>query len=607
MSCGASLQQEQAQPHTDPLVGSVIDEKYRLKQPLRSGGMGQIYLAQHLIFDELHALKVIHSQAAGAEEAAQRFLVEANLTRKASQRSDHIVYIHDFGHDPKVGHYIAMEYLKGHSLSMALKPGYEPPLRFDHILGIMVQLCDAIQIAHDLGIIHRDLKPSNIFLVEKHGDPHFVKVLDFGVARANEQLIANYETIGGLVGTPNYMAPEQILAEDERRERGWEFDGRVDVYATGIMLYKALTGRTPFRKKGRGRSSYWEVWRKHLEEMPVPPHEYRPDKEIPPWLSEVVLKALAKDPAERYATMREFGEVLKAAKQRLQQQHPQLALGPLPQDPGTGSFTGASSVSLQTSSVQENMPLYQHQTPPPTPSPGGVMLGQLDEDSPSHVTPSPFHAGALSSFDGIPAPPSYTPSTQQTTDEPTLPKKKRSFLFVFLLSLGVTLIIGLVVVYMMRPKELIYPEDMVQKATPLPRRHTKKVTITKPLKRLVTAPKRRVYTIPPPPRQRKQPIKRRKRRRLYGCPFKSGHKAYKLRSLELPLRDIVILADGKTLTVDAKKCIQVPKQSNRISLSYRPDTTEYYPCIIPLKSKKRRLTFKLIDTNELLSKKDCSK
>jgi serine/threonine-protein kinase len=275
----------------------LLSGRYRLEATLGHGGMGVVYRGVDLMMKRPIAVKLIRAvDGVGLdEEIAGRFLREAKNT--ARLQHEHIVEVFDLGRTEEGGLYFVMELLEGESLSARLRR--EGALSPETTVHIGRQICDALQAAHAAGIVHRDLKPANVMLLSRAGDPEFVKVLDFGVAKsyASDQETQLTHT-GMLVGTVDYMAPEQIM--------GKPVDGRTDVYSLGVVLYKMLSGHAPFRDTGVAALIH-----AHLNTMPKPLIEVVPG--IPNELDRVVLRCLAKNPDRRYESMAELRRALTMA------------------------------------------------------------------------------------------------------------------------------------------------------------------------------------------------------------------------------------------------------------------------------------------------------
>jgi serine/threonine protein kinase len=292
----------------DPLFGRVIAGKFEIRELIGGGAMGRVYRAHHLTLEKTIAIKVLKNSDRDTQIAGERLRIEA----RAASRLDHpnTLRILDFGEDGPDGLlYIAMEYLEGRTLREILEiEGQLPPPR---IARIVAQVCSALAEAHDKGIIHRDLKPGNIMLVRRHTDhgptDEFVKVCDFGLAKLidiRQQAIISHELTGQglLVGTPGYMPPEQI--------QGRALDGRSDLYACGVLMYRAASGRPPFQ----GRT-LWEITDAHLNTMPAPLSELVPG--IDDGFEGIIKVAMAKDPAARFQTAFELRDALRGFLERV--------------------------------------------------------------------------------------------------------------------------------------------------------------------------------------------------------------------------------------------------------------------------------------------------
>jgi tRNA A-37 threonylcarbamoyl transferase component Bud32 len=281
----------------DPLIGTVLADRYRIERRLGEGGMGAVYLARHVILEKIVALKILHAEYARRRELVERFLHEAKAASRI--RHEHVIDITDFGETGDKNVFFAMEYLEGFDLATVLNR--EGALSWRRVKSIVLQLCAALQAAHEAGVIHRDLKPENIYLIERLGNPDFVKVLDFGVAKLTELEESGRErrlTRTGMVfGTPEYMSPEQA--------RGEKPDPRVDIYATGCILFEMATGDVPFRG-----DNFMGVLSKHLFD-PAPTLADRTHRtDLPEGLQEVISQAMAKDKHGRFGSMNELAVAL---------------------------------------------------------------------------------------------------------------------------------------------------------------------------------------------------------------------------------------------------------------------------------------------------------
>lgn len=266
--------------------------QYRLKRLLGSGGMGEVYLAEHQMMKRPCAVKVIRPEKAGDPQVLARFEREVRATAKLSHWNS--IDIYDYGRTPDGTFYYVMEYLPGHNLGELVKEhGPVPPAR---ILYLMRQVCDALAEAHGHGLIHRDIKPANIFCAYRGGVFDVAKLLDFGLAKpltdANDSGLTQE---GSITGSPLFMSPEQAGSE--------EVDGRSDIYSLGAVMYYMATGKAPFEY-----ASPLKVMIAHASEDPEPPRYLNGD--IPAELEEVILHSLEKRPGDRYQTVAELREAL---------------------------------------------------------------------------------------------------------------------------------------------------------------------------------------------------------------------------------------------------------------------------------------------------------
>ncbi len=267
-------------PPEDPLVGRVIQERFRVEKKLGQGGMGAIYLAEHLLLQKRVAIKCLHAGLASNPEVVRRFKNEA--VAASSIGHPNIVEVMDMGRFEDGTFYMVLEYLQGRDFQEDLdRSGAQPVEKVAHI---GVQVCAALGAAAKKGIVHRDLKPENVFLTTRHGDADFVKVLDFGISKILDGTGGATKT-GELMGTPYYMAPEQVLGDRE-------ISHLADVYALGVILFQALSGDVPFD----GNTLAQIIMKIATEE--APPLEQRAPI-VPPPLSRLVARMLSKDPAAR--------------------------------------------------------------------------------------------------------------------------------------------------------------------------------------------------------------------------------------------------------------------------------------------------------------------
>lgn len=272
----------------DELIGKVLDERYEIRAPLGKGGMGTVYRGWQLSVDREVAIKVIHPKLSNDRSAVKRFLREARLASRLSQPN--IVNVYDFGQSESVL-YLVMELLRGHTLGAELGQGRR--INAKRTVIIAAQLCDALEAAHAQGIVHRDLKPSNIVILDDPPGRDLIKVLDFGLAKSLAQdsgsLVTNTDA---LLGTPLYMAPEQIEGKDS--------DQRADLYSLGCIIYEMLTGKPPFVD-----AAVSAVLARHVNDahVPLPAH-------VPAKLRALIDQLLAKTPEQRVQSAGDVRRVL---------------------------------------------------------------------------------------------------------------------------------------------------------------------------------------------------------------------------------------------------------------------------------------------------------
>jgi eukaryotic-like serine/threonine-protein kinase len=278
----------------DPLVGTLLDERYRVLERLGTGGMGSVYRAERITLGRSVAVKFLHPSLGNRPAFVERFQREAMAMSKLYHV--HCAAVHDMGvHQGSP--YLVMEYIPGRTLADDLQSGALPPRR---AILIMRQVLEALRYLHRRNIVHRDLKPRNVMLVSSSGGSDFVKVLDFGMAKLLTGERREITVQGTIVGTPSVMAPEQI--------RQGRVDGRTDIYAAGVMLYEMVVGHKPFQ-----HPDWNTLLRMQLEEMPRAPHEIVGSDACPPALEAIIFRALAKEPKERFQSAEEMSNALGAA------------------------------------------------------------------------------------------------------------------------------------------------------------------------------------------------------------------------------------------------------------------------------------------------------
>jgi serine/threonine-protein kinase len=370
----------------DPLIGQIVDGRWKILDRLGAGGMGVVYRAERVKIFKLVALKFLEERFADSPEAILRFERETRAISRLAHR--HVVSILDFGvHERRP--YIVMEYLAGRPLN---KEVGRPTMTLGRAVNIVGQMLEALRHAHKAGVVHRDLKPENVMLVEQTGTEDYVKILDFGLARIislDEISISHPQRVAG---TPGYMSPEQIKSE--------KIDHRADLYATGVMLYALCVGKKPFEAKDD-----LDVLRQHLNKPPQPPRKAAPERNISAPLERVILRALEKDRDRRFFSAEEMLKALRATpegggKKAGRRWGRAVAALVLLAAGAAGAFYGRRF-------LQESTPPPVPMVAAPSPSPEIV-----DAATVIAVTPSPVPE----------ATPSPSPQTTTQTAQPTAPQ-----------------------------------------------------------------------------------------------------------------------------------------------------------------------------------------
>ncbi len=292
---GTALRSSNAQAD---LMGSIVAERYHILKKLGEGGMGTVYLAEHVKMGRKAALKVMNPGMNSDPDAIARFNREAANASRLNHPN--VCGIYDFGETPDGLIYLAMEFIEGESLtSLIEKNGY---LAAPRAASIIHQAADALALAHDYGIVHRDLKPDNIMIAKARDGSDLVKVVDFGIAKASSSDAQKVTKTGLVVGTPEYMSPEQLAGD--------KLDGRSDIYSLGLVAFNCLTGLLPFPS-----NSAQEAMIMRLTDQPKTLAEIKPDIAWPEELQAVMDKVLARDANERYQKSSEFGrDIAKAVE-----------------------------------------------------------------------------------------------------------------------------------------------------------------------------------------------------------------------------------------------------------------------------------------------------
>ncbi|HEX3774592.1 MAG TPA: serine/threonine-protein kinase, partial [Polyangiaceae bacterium] len=352
----------------DPRIGTVLADRYRIDALVGEGGMGKVYSAEHVLMRKRLAVKVLHRELTTVSEVVARFEREAMAA--ANIEHPNVAAATDFGKLPDGAVFLVLEYVSGKSLRDEIAQG---PFPVERSLHVARQIAAALAAAHLQGIVHRDLKPENVMLVEKGGDPNFVKVLDFGIAKVpigdipGAAKSGNPITKAGMVfGTPEYMAPEQAL--------GQNVDGRADLYALGVILFEMLSGVRPFSSQ-----SSVGILGQQLSKPPPTFLERSPGLLIPPSVEQIAHKLLQREASERFQSATELVQAID------------ILLAPLP---GYGAYrftlADGSPQSVRGSNPSQpqiEMPLSFDFGQPPllSPLPRSQSASELGQAPPSSV------------------------------------------------------------------------------------------------------------------------------------------------------------------------------------------------------------------------------
>ena len=289
--------------------GFILNDKYQIIEKLGSGAMGEVYRAEHIKLHKEVAIKLMHVQIAGNQEAFKRFKREAYSAAKLEH--PHICAVSDFDVTENGDFYLVMEYLHGETLRTRLRR--ENVIPVVSALRIMDDLLSALECAHEYGIVHRDVKPDNIILKSRDGRTDYVKLIDFGIAHTEIPSLSHNETLtkaGQVYGTPQYLSPEQVLGEP--------VDQRSDLYACGCTLFEMLVGEPPFSDQ-----NYIVLLNKHLALEPAPLSSTIPCSVE---LNLVIQKLMKKDPSERFSTAHEARAILNEIRGLLKTSSTQAAV-----------------------------------------------------------------------------------------------------------------------------------------------------------------------------------------------------------------------------------------------------------------------------------------
>ncbi|MBC8133748.1 MAG: serine/threonine protein kinase [Deltaproteobacteria bacterium] len=365
LNCGESL--SISTDNSQAYAAGAVFGSYRLVRQIGSGGMGRVFIAEHIRLGRPVALKILRAEFSGNIEAVQRFFAEARAVNTINH--ENIIEVSDFIENPSGSSFYVMELLKGVDLRTLQQR--EGMLTLPRAVNIGIQVCRGLGAAHDAGIVHRDLKPDNIFLVERDGRKDFVKLLDFGVAKLMNAKLdgpSSFTTSAGIaVGTPEYMSPEQTLGEPVNH--------LADVYSTGIILFEMISGQRPFHA-----NSAREVMVKHMTAHPPRVSKVRDyPYEIPPPLDQLIAHCLKKEPQDRPLNIKEVEQRLQKIALRLQQESALPPTLTVPFHRGKHVWLAAAAATVLLVAVG----LLARRPRPPAPPPLGASGQQKTQVTPS--------------------------------------------------------------------------------------------------------------------------------------------------------------------------------------------------------------------------------
>jgi eukaryotic-like serine/threonine-protein kinase len=339
----------------DPFIGrDILEGQFHILQKIGSGGMGAVYKASQPEMNRTVAVKILHPKLANRKDLVSRFRREARAMSHLNHPNTVKVFLYGELEDGSL--YIVMEFLEGRNVHQTVRK--EGPLSWERALPVLIQVCGALEEAHQKGIVHRDLKPENIFLCNNAGLEDYPKVLDFGLAKVTEREMRPGSIIltqeGMVFGTPEFMSPEQA--------QGKVLDARSDIYSLSVILYEALTGKLPFDAR-----TPMEYIQHHVASKPIDLHVRVPEKTFPDGLGSVLAKAMEKKPEDRYQSAADFARALQPfvpGSRALSEVLPPPTNSPVP--PATNSIT--PSLDGEKTLVDPKPPVRR----PPT---LGMMLG----------------------------------------------------------------------------------------------------------------------------------------------------------------------------------------------------------------------------------------
>ncbi len=376
-------QQPRPAPKPRPKIGDeiyinqVLNNRFKVESKIGEGGFGAVYRGTQLATGRKVALKLLHPEMTKDENLVARFRREGMVL--CNLRDAHTITTYDFDQTPDGTLYIAMELLEGKSLHQIFHE--QAPLEWKRVFKILTEMCSSLSEAHAQGIVHRDLKPENIYLETRPGNPEFVKILDFGIAKVmrgdsidpqSPQLTATGQTLGTL----EYMSPEQLM--------GKPLDGRSDVYALGVVAYEMITGRLPF-PDAKGPAGLITA---QLKQTPPPPSTAIPKANLPQAADRVILKCLEKDKNNRYADVSALAFALTEVVTHTSTELAALSASQGASSGSSNRLAGPELLETRRGDMPNlpppSMPMHQAsaQSQPGLPGMGPAMSGHMQQNAP---------------------------------------------------------------------------------------------------------------------------------------------------------------------------------------------------------------------------------
>jgi serine/threonine-protein kinase len=392
-------------------IGETLNNRFKVESKIGEGGFGAVYRGVQLATGRKVALKLLHPEMTKDENLVARFRREGMVL--CNLRDAHTITTYDFDQTPDGTLYIAMELLEGKSLHQIFHA--EAPLDWKRMFKILIEMCSSLAEAHQQGIIHRDLKPENVYLESRAGNPEFVKILDFGIAKVmrgdsidpqSPQLTATGQTLGTL----EYMSPEQLM--------GKQLDGRSDVYALGVVAYEMITGRLPF-PDAKGPAGLITA---QLKQTPQSPSVANAKAAVPQAVDRVILKALEKDKNNRYPDVTAMAAALQDA----------LDASREASNPVAAPLSGAQAEMLETR--RGDLP---QMAPPPMPvSPQPLSVNMSTPARGQVPYPQPQPQNAIDRVAPVSYPQASPPQQAMYASAPAAKKSKLLWWILGLLALG---------------------------------------------------------------------------------------------------------------------------------------------------------------------------